>query len=79
MTSNSRGYSYNFVKKVRAANQALPGVRLALRCIERDIPATQIAAQLGVSRQAVYSWFTGEFAPNSKNLRDIYALLETGV
>lgn len=61
--SDLRGYSYTIVKAVKAADQTLPGVRLAQVCVAHDIPVTAVANKLSVSRQTVYSWFTGRFKP----------------
>ncbi len=61
--SDFRGYSYTIVKAIQAADQALPGVRLAQVCVSRNISVASVAEMLGVSRQTVYSWFTGRFKP----------------
>jgi hypothetical protein len=74
--SDSRGYSYALVKAVKAANPVLPGVRLGLTCIKLDIPAAQVALHLGVSRQTVYSWFTGRFKPKPDQLAKMQDLHE---
>ena len=59
-----RGYSYRLVKAVQAADPNLVGVKLGLHCIANDIPVWEIADKLGVSRMAVYSWFTGVSKPH---------------
>lgn len=61
--SDFRGYSYTIVKAIQAADPTLPGVRLAQVCVARNISVASVAALLGVSRQTVYSWFTGRFRP----------------
>jgi DNA-binding transcriptional regulator YiaG len=61
--SDFRGYSYTIVKAIEAADQTLPGVRLAQVCVSRNISVASVATVLGVSRQTVYSWFTGRFKP----------------
>jgi len=61
--SDARGYSYALVKAIQAADPDKLGVQLADFCLKYDIPAAKIAAALGVTRQTVYSWFTGKFQP----------------
>lgn len=75
-TSKSRGYSIRFVKQVEAADQSLPGVRLATACIDREIPVMDVAAKFGVSRVAVYSWFTGHSKPRQKQVELIEEILK---
>lgn len=74
--SNSRGYSLRTVKQVEAADPTLPGVRLAKVCIARDIPVVDVAAKFGVSRVAVYSWFTGHSKPRQKQVELIEEILK---
>lgn len=70
MTNNrrprNRGYSLWIVRQVEAANSELLGVRLAKFCIANDISVATVAADLGVSRQAVYRWFVGDYYPQAK-------------
>lgn len=73
-----RGYSYEFVKKVRAkakSSLALPGVKLGLKAIERDIPISVIAKVVGVSRMAVYDWFMGKYEPNPQHMKKLTAVV----
>jgi DNA-binding transcriptional regulator YiaG len=62
------------VKTVEQADQKLPGVQLAVTCIKLEIPAAQVAIHLGVTRQTVYSWFTGRFKPKADQLLKIVDL-----
>lgn len=71
------GYSYSMVRKIRDADPALIGVKLGALCIERDIPVAQVAADLGVSRVTVYTWFTGQFHPKPEMAARIERLLMT--
>lgn len=70
MTSNrrprNRGYSLWIVRQVEAANPELLGVKLAKFCIANDISVAVVAADLGVSRQAVYRWFVGDYYPHAE-------------
>jgi hypothetical protein len=61
--SDARGYSYALVKAINAADPKLLGVRLGRVCVANDVPVSTIATRCGVSRQAVYWWFTGVFTP----------------
>lgn len=71
----SRGYSYDLVKAIQRADANAPGVRLGLVCVEKNIPVTEVAETIGVSRQTVYWWFTGVFYPKGPHLAKIRAML----
>lgn len=75
MTNDSRGYSYNFVKEIQAADANNIGVKLGLYCIERDISVGQVAKEFGVSRHSVYNWFRGIFQPRSDQIAKIQAYI----
>lgn len=73
--SDLRGFSYTTVKAIQAADARLVGVQLGRICVDRSIPAATIAEMLGVSRQTVYSWFTGRFSPTTEKAERIQALI----
>lgn len=73
--SDFRGYSYSIVKTIQAADSTLPGVRLASVCVASNISVAAVAEKLGVSRQTVYSWFTGRFKPKSTEVTRIEDLI----
>lgn len=73
--SDFRGYSYSIVKTIQAADSKLPGVRLARVCLDSDISVAAVAEKLGVSRQTVYSWFTGRFKPKLSEVSRIEDLI----
>jgi len=73
--SDFRGYSYTIVKAIAAADQTLPGVRLAQVCVTHDISVASVAETLGVSRQTVYSWFIGRFKPRQHEANRIEELI----
>lgn len=75
MTNDSRGYSYNFVKEVQAADPSNIGVRLGLYCIEKNISVGDVSKQFEVSRHSVYNWFRGKFRPNAKQVDKIEAFM----
>jgi DNA-binding XRE family transcriptional regulator len=58
------GYSQKLVDANKKADADSLGVALGRFCIEREITATQVAVELGVSRMTVYNWFWGEFTPS---------------
>lgn len=69
-----RGYSYEFIKRVRALAKhprAPECVGLGLKAIEHEIPISYIAQTVGVSRMAVYDWFTGKYEPTADKLKKL--------
>jgi transcriptional regulator with XRE-family HTH domain len=71
----SAGYSVLFLRKVQQADRTLIGVRLALYCMDNNIPAAKIAKKLGVSRAAVYNWFSGTYSPHKRLHAQIQKLI----
>jgi len=59
----SYGYSANIVKLNKQANKSRTGVLLGRLCIALDIPASEVAKKLNVSKQTVYNWFIGTYDP----------------
>ena len=72
----ARGYSVYMVDQVGSADSAHLGVQLAKICIDKGIPAAEVARTLGVSKQAVYAWFVGRFQPNVTLTPKVEALIE---
>ena len=70
------GYSLKFAKAIAKADQDLVGVMLAKFCIEKDISVISVAKHFGVSRTAVYAWFTGKSIPNKLHEVKIYKYLK---
>lgn len=62
----SYGYTSRIDKLNRTANRSSLGVKLGRWCIKSDVSVSEIAFQLGVSRQTVYNWFTGVHEPNQE-------------
>lgn len=73
--SDARGYSYSLVKAIQAADPALLGVQLADYCLHHEIPVAAVARTLGVTRQTVYSWFTGTFRPRGEFIEKINSFM----
>ena len=61
----SYGYTTRVSNLNKQANRASLGVKLGRICIKQDIPVSEVAAQLGVSRQTVYNWFVGTHVPHA--------------
>ena len=59
-----RGYSLYVAEAILNGEKDRLGVRLGRACIERNIPVTIVAGALGVTRQTIYYWFTGEYDPS---------------
>lgn len=59
----SYGYSRKLVSANKQASATLKGVRLGRFCIKHDIPVSEVAKALGVSRMTVYNWFSGVTSP----------------
>lgn len=60
------GYALSTHLRNKAADQKNIGVRLGAYCIAHGISVVDVAAQLGVTRQAVYNWFIGQSAPRER-------------
>jgi transcriptional regulator with XRE-family HTH domain len=57
-----RGYSQSIVEANHVATPSV-GVALGAVCISLKYPLAKVAKELGVSRQAVYDWFSGKTKP----------------
>ena len=61
-----RGYSLRLCAHNTAADSDSLGAQLGQLCIAQDVPVTDVARQLGVSRQTLYNWFCGVSAPQGE-------------
>lgn len=52
-------YSRKTYEAVSKADMNMLGVQLGAACVDAEIPVQVVARWMGVSRQAVYYWFTG--------------------
>jgi DNA-binding phage protein len=57
------GYSTRLVTLNKEASGHLIGVKLGRECMGRNLPVTQVARELKVSRQTIYNWFCGKGCP----------------
>lgn len=71
----SYGYTLNLVLLNKSADARSLGVKLGRTCIKHNMPVTEIAERLGVSRQTVYNWFSGETIPNAETSSKIKKLI----
>lgn len=60
-----QGYTIRVAEAINNADGDLVGVQLGRLCIKHDIAVTKVAKYLGVTRQTVYSWFTGKSQPQA--------------
>ena len=71
----SYGYSSRLIEANKKADTSHLGVYLGRKCIKLDIPVSQIAKQLGVSRMTIYNWFIGLHTPQAAYASTIKELL----
>ena len=53
------GYTPFTARDIREADERLLGVQLGRICLDKGIPASDVAEYLNVSRVTVYKWFKG--------------------
>ena len=71
-----RGYSQNIVEQNEQANPEHLGVLLGKLCIHLKYPVTNVAKDLGISRQAVYDYFLGRVKPVKSREDEINKLIQ---
>ncbi len=71
----SYGYSLRLAELNRSADQQSLGVRLGRVCISENIPVSNVAKRLGVSRQTIYNWFSGASVPQGGSVALVEAYL----
>ena len=71
----SYGYTARLVELNKQADKRLLGVRLGRACIKHNIPVSDVASQLSVSRQTVYNWFIGSNVPRASVEQSVRNLL----
>jgi transcriptional regulator with XRE-family HTH domain len=71
------GYSIHAADSIRTADPNKIGVALGRKCLDHGIPAAQVAADLGVSRQTVYNWFFGRLNPSTTIHDKVQAYLDS--
>jgi len=73
----SYGYSSRLIEQNKKADDTLLGVQLGRVCIQRDVPVSDVASHLGVTRQTIYNWFCGVNSPRaeSEKIKEIISSL----
>ena len=59
-----QGYTIRVAEAINNADGKLLGVQLGRLCLQHNVGVGVVANRLGVTRQTVYSWFTGKSKPN---------------
>ena len=72
----SRGYSTLMVQAIYDANPFFLGVKLAKICVRLNIPVTDVAEYLNVSRPTVYSWLNGKRDVSYKYATQVEKLID---
>ncbi len=72
----SYGYSARIIGLNAKANQERLGVTLGRVCIALDIPVSNIAEAIGVSKQTIYNWFMGAYEPHASCKAAVDALIQ---
>lgn len=74
-----QGYTVQFVEKVRSSDREKPGVMLGNKALDKNIPVAVVAEHVGVSRMAVYCWFTGQYNPQDHHVELLKEFIESYV
>jgi len=72
----SYGYSARVIALNKKADGANLGVTLGRLCIALDIPVVNVSEQIGVSKQTIYNWFMGLYAPKKELVKGVNALIK---
>lgn len=62
-----QGYTIRVAEAISNADGNLAGVRLGRLCLQHDVSVSKVANYIGVTRQTVYSWFTGKSQPQAEH------------
>jgi hypothetical protein len=73
---DERGYSLRIVRANEQADPSNIGVLLGRVCIKKEIPVSEVAEFLSVSRMSVYNWFCGKGTPRKRMQLKIKEILE---
>lgn len=69
------GYSVKLVQANANADSSMLGVKLGRKCIANNIPVTAVAKHFDVSRQTIYNWFCGVYAPQKHTALAVHTYL----
>jgi DNA-binding XRE family transcriptional regulator len=73
----SYGYSAKTIQLNKRADSSMLGVALGRAAIKLGVSVADVALTLKVSRQTVYNWFIGMYAPNGDVSKDVARLLNS--
>jgi DNA-binding XRE family transcriptional regulator len=73
----SYGYSAKTIQLNKRADSSGLGVALGRAAIKLGISVADVAVTLRVSRQTVYNWFVGSYAPKDSITKDVTRLLNS--
>jgi hypothetical protein len=71
-----RPYSEKFLLGLYQSDKTKLGVRLGLKAVEANIPATLLAKLLGVTKMTIYLWFRGQNIRKPKQ-GDVEGMIDT--
>lgn len=74
------GFSYDLVRRVESALESDPSNPVFLlihRCIKKNIPISQAASKVGISRAAMYAYMDGLYKPKKDVLNKIESLYKS--
>ncbi len=74
------GYSQRLVDANKAVSAESLGVVLGRICIERNLPVSEVAKAIAVSKATIYNWFWGKSIPGPRGkakIADYIARLES--
>jgi DNA-binding phage protein len=71
-----QGYTIRVAEAINNADGNLLGVQLGRLCIKHDIAVSQVARDLGVTRQTVYSWFSGKSEPQAYYVSSVRRMIQ---
>lgn len=71
-----RGYAQSVIEANQKADPRSIGVKLGALCIALKIPASKVAEDLAVSKQAIYDWFSGNKIPAPNKEDKIFEMID---
>ena len=69
-------YSIRTKETNDTANASEPGVQLGRFCISTGIPASEVSVYFKVSKQTVYSWFSGVHSMDEKRTHLVRSFID---
>lgn len=69
------GYTLHLQRSNKSANPKNLGVKFGRHCIKHNVSVQKLSEEFGVSRQAIYNWFTGRHEPGPQHIPRIKEIL----